>query len=97
LPLFEHARDHLQLFRALAGSRGADIAQQALRELIRDFVQRDIRRSARFASAPSRRLAVDFYAGALFATLISWLEQGARQSPLELATLCRQLSVPGQV
>jgi AcrR family transcriptional regulator len=87
-PLFEHARAHLTLYRALLGSRGETIAHEALLETLRDLVRTDLTR--RQARRP-RSLTVEFYAGALLSVLMWWLDGGARRPTAEVDAEFRAL------
>jgi AcrR family transcriptional regulator len=42
LPMFEHARDHLELYRAHVGDRGGAIAMDAIRRILSDAVRAEL-------------------------------------------------------
>src|SRR3954454_11147784 len=39
LPMFEHARDHIDLYRALVGSRGGALALETIRRVVADLLR----------------------------------------------------------
>lgn len=85
--LFEHAAAHHGQHRALAGTRGGGIAQEALQAVISDLVKADLARRGR--ASPS---AVAYYTGALLGVLTWWLERGAKPSAQEADRLFRVLA-----
>lgn len=90
--LFEHARQHLALYRALHGTRGASVPHEALNDALRDLVRRDLTVQGQRAAMA---MTVEYYAGALFSVLTWWLDDGARRPPSELDAEFRRLaSIP---
>jgi AcrR family transcriptional regulator len=95
LPMFEHARGHLDLYRALARGAGGD-AIGDIRTMLCDVVRAALKPD-RFAAndAPAREFAVRYLVGAYMAVLIWWLDGGARTSPQEMDALFQRLAVDG--
>lgn len=90
LPLFEHAREHRMLYRALRGGRGGMIALRALRQMLIELFDAELA-----AAAPGdipRALRVQFLVGACLEILLTWLDAGAQQAPEEMAALFLQLA-----
>jgi AcrR family transcriptional regulator len=87
--LFEHARRHLPLYRALLGGRGAAVANGALRDALRELVRQDL--TLRRQKDP-KGLAVEYYAGALFSIITWWLGSGARRPAAEIDAEFRKLA-----
>jgi AcrR family transcriptional regulator len=85
--LFEHAREHLDHYRALAGSKGGGIALDTIRAnaitLIGDALPGP--------PTATRDLAVQYVAGALMAVLTWWLDTGAVMEPAEVDALFQRL------
>lgn len=44
LALFEHSRDHIDLYRALIGGRGEGIALDGLKQILADLVRKELAR-----------------------------------------------------
>lgn len=95
LPLFEHARDHLNLYRALAGTRGGVVALGAIRSMLRRLIAREAAAVAPSLAASERKIAVEFLSGAYLALLVWWLDDNARLSPSDLDAQFRTLALAG--
>jgi len=75
-PMFEHARDHLHIYRALAGSAGGGVAL----DTIRDILGAQLKSDPLILSEPpgyERELKQHFFLGAFMSVLVWWLDQGA--------------------
>jgi AcrR family transcriptional regulator len=94
LPMFEHARDHIDLYRALAGGRGGAIALGAIREIVADLFRADLAASHELDGA-SREFAVEYLVGAYVAIMTWWLDNGAKEPPQEMDALFRRMAVEG--
>ena len=93
LPLFEHARAHLSLYRSLAGSRGREVALDAIRRMLRELVREEV---ASPMSRPGTKSAlyevtVEAVVGAYMAALTWWLDRGACLEPAEVDAAVRRL------
>lgn len=99
LAMFEHARDHLPLYRALAGSRGRQVALATIRKVLAELVRAEVAAlpNERFADAATRALAVEYTLGAWMAVLTWWLESGAEPPPKEVDAVFRRFLVEGVV
>jgi AcrR family transcriptional regulator len=97
LALLEHAREHIDLYRALAGSRGGGIALDGIREILSDLVRNDLTTST--GESPSqaipRELVVQYVVGAYMAVLTWWLDRGATLSPRRIDAMLRRLTTNG--
>jgi AcrR family transcriptional regulator len=97
LPLFEHARDHLDLYRALAGGHGSAVALEAIRQILSDLVRDELAAVATnnsLDSVPSE-VAVTYLVGAYMAVLTWWLDRGAKMPPEKIDAIFRRLAVNG--
>lgn len=96
LSLLEHARDHLDLRRALAGGANERIALEVLRDVVREHVRAAL---ARTAAGPSDSVLPEataaFVAGAWLALHAWWLDAGARLAPQEVDAIFRRLAARG--
>ena len=96
LALFQHAKEYLPLYRALAGSRGAVLGLGAIRKILLDLVADEF--GARRASGPEslpQEVAVQYVVGAYMAVLTWWLDQGAKASPEKLDEAFQRMVYPG--
>lgn len=92
LALFEHANDHLELYRALAGGHGGAVALASIRDMLTDMVREGLGASGKDEAGD---VAVAFVTGALMAVLTWWLDGGARQPPEQIDMLFRRLAMEG--
>lgn len=96
LPMFEHARDHLDLYRALIGSKGGAIALDTIREIIADLVRREIADDREPGDdAMPREFTVQYVVGAFMAVLGWWLDEGAKLPVASVAASFRRLATDG--
>jgi AcrR family transcriptional regulator len=101
LILFEHAQDHKDLFRALAGSRGGTLALAAIRQIVSDVVRNDLAATTDKASAYSptdtmpREFIVQYVVGACMAVLTWWLDKGAKLPAHRVDAMFRRLATAG--
>jgi AcrR family transcriptional regulator len=93
LPMFEHARERIDLYRALAGGRGGAMALDAIRQIIADLFRADL--AAREPDSPSREFAVQYLVGTYVAVMTWWLDNGAKATPQEMDALFRRMALQG--
>nr|NIM51798.1 TetR/AcrR family transcriptional regulator [Gemmatimonadales bacterium] len=95
LAMLEHARDHLPLWRAIAGRESGALVLQHMHRTIADLAGIDLD-ALGFKSTPERRaLAAQYVAGAFMAILSWWLGQGAKLTPQEVDVIFRRLVMQG--
>jgi AcrR family transcriptional regulator len=96
LAMFEHARDHLELYRALAGGRGGDVSLGSIRQILSYLVRTELAATADGSpeSAP-REFVVQYVVGAYMAVLTWWLDRGAKPPPAEVDEMFRRLATDG--
>ncbi|MQW60085.1 TetR/AcrR family transcriptional regulator [Sinorhizobium meliloti] len=89
LAMFEHARDHLDLYRALAGSRGGTVALGTIRQILSDLLRDELAANAVKTSGDHvpREFVVQYLVGAYMAVLTWWLDGGTKLPP-ELVDAC---------
>lgn len=97
LTLFEHARDHQDLYRALASGRGGVVALGTIRQIISDVVSDELAAIAdkNSTDAIPRELIVQYVAGAYMAVLTWWLDRGAKLPPERIDAIFRRLAIKG--
>ena len=98
LTMFEHARDHADLHRALVGGRGGAIAHGSIRKILSDLARNELAAAADKNSADivPRELVVEFVVGAYMAVLIWWLDGGAKlPPPKQIDAMFRRLATKG--
>jgi AcrR family transcriptional regulator len=97
LTMFEHARDHLDLYRALVGGRGGAIALGTIRQILSDLVRNELAAAAtkKSADAIPRELVVQYVVGAFMAVMTWWLDGGAKLPPQRIDAVFRHLATEG--
>lgn len=97
LPMFEHARYHIDHYRAMVGHRGGASARGHLRKLVSDMVRDElgVPGSKQSVDAMPRELVVQYVVGAYMAVLIWWLDGGAKLSPHRIDALFQNLTARG--
>src|SRR5882724_919932 len=97
LTMFEHARDHLDLYRALVGGRGGAIALGTIRQILSDLVRNELAAAAtkKSADAIPRELVVQYVVGAFMAVMTWWLDGGAKLPPQRVDAMFRHLATQG--
>lgn len=96
LPMFEHARDHAHLYRALVGSKGGAIALDTIRRTLCDFVRGELATTAvTDGTSIPRELVVQHIVGAYMAVLTWWLDGGAKLPPARMDEFFQRLMSEG--
>lgn len=97
LPIFEHARDHIDHYRAMVGRRGDAGALGHLRRLVADMVRGELAAGSAKCSIDGvpRELVVQYLVGAYMAVLTWWLASGAKLSPQRVDAIFGQLVAAG--
>jgi AcrR family transcriptional regulator len=97
LTMFEHARDHLDLYKALVGGRGGAFALGTIRRILSDLIRNELAATAdkRSADAIPREVVVQYVAGAFMAVMTWWLDGGAKLPPQRVDAMFRRLATEG--
>lgn len=96
LPMFEHARDHMLLYRALVGSKGGAIALDTIRQTLCDFVRGELATTAaNDTTAVPREFKVQHIVGAYMAVLTWWLDGGTKTSAQRMDEFFQRLMSKG--
>jgi AcrR family transcriptional regulator len=97
LPMFEHAREHVEAYRALVGTRGGEVALGAIREILSDLLRREL--SANASEKPvdvmPRELVIQIVVGTYMTVLTWWLDGGAKLPPHQIDAMFRRLATKG--
>ena len=94
LPMFEHAREHIDHYRALSGSRGRTWVLGIIRQILSELLCQELAAAEQLGSAhsPSRELVVEYVVGAYMAVLVWWLDGGAKLQPRQVDAMFRRLT-----
>jgi AcrR family transcriptional regulator len=97
LPMFEHAREHIDLYRALVGNHGGAVALGTIRQILSDLVRDELHASAgkNPNGAIPRELVVHYVVGAYMAVMTWWLDGGAKLPPQQVDAMFRRLAIEG--
>jgi AcrR family transcriptional regulator len=97
LAMFEHARDHIDLYKALVGGRGGAIALGTIRQILSDLIRNELAATVDKKSADviPRELVVQYVVGAFMAVMTWWLDGGAKLPPQRIDVMFRRLATEG--
>ena len=97
LTMFEHARDHVDHYRALVGGRGGTVSLGQIRQILSDLVRNEFAATAGKNSADTipREFIVQYVVGAYMAVLTWWLDGGAKLPPKRIDEMFRRLAAEG--
>jgi AcrR family transcriptional regulator len=95
LTMLEHARDHLNLYRALAGGRGGAVALEGIRKIVADLMRAELSGVSEKETGVPRELAVQYVVGAYMAVLTWWLDRGAKLRPERVDAMFRRMATEG--
>jgi AcrR family transcriptional regulator len=97
LTMFEHAGDHINLYRALLGGRGGAVSLGQIRQILSDLVRNELAATGGKTSADilPRELVVQYVVGAFMAVMTWWLDGGAKLPPKRIDAMFRRLATEG--
>src|SRR5216684_2989666 len=97
LTMFEHARDHIDLYRALVGGRGGTVSLGQIRQILSDLVRNELAATDGKNAADNvpRELVVQYVVGAFMAVMTWWLDGGAKLPPKRIDAMFRRLATEG--
>src|SRR5258708_11749459 len=80
LTMFEHARDHVDHYRALVGGRGGAVSLGSIRRILSDFVRNGIAATLdkKYPGPTPPRPVVHYIGGAFMAVLTRWAHGGTK-------------------
>jgi AcrR family transcriptional regulator len=92
--LFEHARDHRDMFRAMIGKRSGAVVQRLFHKMLVDLVRHEMRSTSRDrTSRTTADASASFIASGLFGLLMWWVDH-PQVSADEMNRTFRQLAIP---
>jgi hypothetical protein len=94
LPMFEHAREHIDHYRALSGNRGGTWVLGIIRQILSELLCCELAATEHMdpGDSPSRELLVEYVIGAYMAVLVWWLDGGAKLPPQQIDAMFRRLT-----
>jgi AcrR family transcriptional regulator len=96
LTMFEHAQDHIHLYRALVGSRGGAIALTTIRQTLCEIVRGELAENrGKDSHGTPGEFAVQYIVGAYMAVLTWWLDGGAKLPPQRINAMFQRLATNG--
>ncbi len=97
LAMFEHAPDHIDLYRALVGGRDGAVALGTIRRILSDLVRNELAATVDRKSMDTipRELVVQYVVGAFMAVMTWWLDGGAKLPPQRIDAMFRRLAIEG--
>ena len=97
LTMFEHASDHIDLYRALIGGRGGTVSLGQIRKMLSELVRSDLAPTdgKNAADTVPRELVVQYVVGAFMAVMTWWLDGGAKLPPKRIDAMFRRLAMEG--
>jgi hypothetical protein len=97
--MFEHARDHIDLYKALVGGRGGAIALGTIRQILSDLIRNELAATLDKKSVDviPRELVVQYVVGSFMAVMTWWLDGGAKLPPQRIDVMFRRLATEGIV
>ena len=97
LVMFEHARDHLDHYRAQVGNHGGSVALGSIRQMLGKLVRKELAEKGKavYSSNMPRELVVQYVVGAFLSVLTWWLDGGAKLPPQKIDAMFQRLIVAG--
>ncbi len=92
--MFEHAKTHLDQYKAHVGDRAGAIAHDTVRGMLTELVRKEVGVSGR-RSKTTNEVTVRYLVGAYLAVLTWWLDSGAKIPAEEIDALFRSLALDG--
>jgi hypothetical protein len=95
--MFEHACDHIDLYRALVGGRGGAVGLGQIRQILSDLVRNELAATdgRNAADDVPRELLVQYVVGAFMAVMTWWFDGGAKLPPKRIDAMFRRLAAEG--
>ena len=96
LLMFEHARDHASLYRALVNDRGGSVALGFIRDILGELIRMEtVAIGIADQDRASREFVVHYLVGAFMSVMTWWLDGGTRMSPDQVDAMFRRLTTQG--
>jgi AcrR family transcriptional regulator len=92
-PFFEHLLSHRRIYLMTVCREDEITVERLVRQMLTDFVRAEV--TTRHVPTPGEALAIQYVVGALWSTLVWWMDHGQALSPAEVNTRFQQLTFPG--
>jgi AcrR family transcriptional regulator len=94
LAFLEHVNQYRHIYRSLLGARGRTVADQELRRVLTETVEKDLSGSEEDATVP-RELRVQFVVDTFLSVVGWWFERKRKAQPAEMDAIFRGLVFDG--
>jgi AcrR family transcriptional regulator len=96
LPFFQHLASHRRIYQMTVITESEVSVQRQIRSMLRDLVREDLatRRTSAQGDA-SVELATQYVVGALWSTIVWWMDSATELPPEEINALFQRLTFPG--
>lgn len=95
LAMFEHAKGHAPLYRAMVGKQSGAVVTQRISTLIVDLVRDDLTALGYKATPSQRDLIAQHVGGGFMGVLTWWVDHGVKLPPHEVNVVFRRLAMDG--
>lgn len=97
LAFFEHATEHLDIYRALVSKGGAATTLKMMRQIVTEIVRDELADTGDWTApgAPPREAVTQYIVGAFMSLLTWWLDSGAKLAPDRVDAIFRNLATKG--
>ena len=92
-PFFEHLATHRRIYLMTVCHEDEITVERHVRQMLTEFVQAEI--TTRHVPTPGEALAIQYVVGALWSTIVWWMDHGQALSPAEVNQRFQQLTFPG--
>ncbi|WP_411280923.1 TetR/AcrR family transcriptional regulator [Gemmatimonas sp.] len=89
LPFFTHLASHRAIYATSMCQEDEITVERMIRRMLRDLVRDEV--STRAKPTDAEGLTIEFIVGALWSTIVWWMNSGSSMSPIEIDAHFRQL------
>lgn len=90
--LFEHLDSHRRIYALSVCNEEEITVERMVRQLLESFVKEAV--TVRHIPTPDEALVIQYVVGALWSTIVWWLDHGQGMSPAEVDARFRRLALP---
>jgi AcrR family transcriptional regulator len=95
LPFFQHLASARRMFQMTIARESEVNVERHIRRMLRELVQHDLASSRPGAGQSAVDLATQYVVGALWSTIVWWMESAAPLPPEQINALFQRLTFPG--
>lgn len=92
LPFFAHLAGHRAIYATTVGKEGEVTVERLIRGMLRTLIRDEVTSRARPTEVES--LTIEFIVGALWSSIVWWMDSGCTLPPAEIDAHFRQLVLP---